>query len=164
MHFYRLLLTANLLILLGGFSPGTQAAEATIKVSSIAEMDVTVIKNGIREIKRGAPDKAVPGSEVIFTTRFENISNKTASDIVIDNPIPANTEFKADSAFGKDCAILFSADGGKTFGVAESIKLKAADGREYNALPRQYTNIRWTYTGKLPPGKAGEIGFRAVIK
>jgi uncharacterized repeat protein (TIGR01451 family) len=105
MHFYRLLLTANLLILLGGFSPGTQAAEATIKVSSIAEMDVTVIKNGIREIKRGAPDKAVPGSEVIFTTRFENISNKTASDIVIDNPIPANTEFKADSAFGKDCAI-----------------------------------------------------------
>ncbi|MFA6921286.1 MAG: hypothetical protein WC216_05540 [Gallionella sp.] len=164
MYFYRLLLTANLLILLGGFSLNSQAAEATIKVASIAEMDVEVIKNGIRQIKRGAPDKAVPGSEVIFTNRFENVSNKTASDIVIDNPIPSNTEYKAGSAFGKDCAILFSADGGKTFGVAQSIKFKAADGREYNALPGQYTNIRWTYTGKLLPGKTGEVGFRAAIK
>ncbi len=164
MHFYRLLLTANLFILLCGFPLDALAAEATIKVTSIAEMEVEVIKNGIREIKRVAPDKAVPGSEVIFTNRFENVSNKTAGDIVIDNPIPSNTEYKAGSAFGKDCNILFSADGGKTFGTAESIKFKATDGREYTALPRQYTNIRWTYTGKLPPGRVGEIGFRAVIR
>lgn len=160
MRISRLLLTANLIILLGGFSLDVQAATAAIKVTSTAEVEV--IKDG--KVQRSAPDKAIPGTEVIFTNTFENVSGKTASDIVINNLIPANTEYKAGSAFGNDCAIVFSADGGKTFGAAKNLKAKGADGREYIAQPRQYTHIRWTYKGQLASGKSGEVGFRAVIK
>lgn len=164
MRIAHLLLTANLLMLLGGFSLDVQAATANIKVTSIAEVEVDVVKDGKKQIKRSAPDKAVPGTEVIFTNTFENVGSKTASDIVINNPIPANTEYKAGSAFGNDCAIVFSADGGKIFSAAENLKAKGADGKEHAAIPRQYTHIRWTCKGQLASGKSGEVGFRAVVK
>ena len=101
---------------------------------------------------------------MIFTNIFENICGKTASDIIVNNPIPNDTEYKAGSAFGKDCSIVFSADGGKSFGTAENLKIKGADNKEYTALPRQYTHIRWSYKNQLAAGKSGEVGFRAVIK
>lgn len=165
MRIPRLLLTANLLILLGGYPLAAQAADGAIKVKSVAEIEVTVVgKDGKKEIKRVSPDKAVPGTEVIFTNTFENIGGKTASDIVINNPIPADMEYKGGSAFGKDCAIVFSADGGKKFGHAEELKIKDAEGKERTALPSEYTHIRWSYKGQLAAGKSGEVGFRAVIK
>lgn len=165
MRISRLLLTANLLILLSGYSLAVQAADGAIKVKSVAKVEVTVVgKDGKKEIKRVSPDKAVPGTVVIFTDTFENVGGKTASGIVINNPIPNDMEYKGGSAFGKDCAIVFSADGGKTFGAAENLKVKGADGKQRNALPSEYTHIRWTYKGQLAAGKSGEVGFRAVIK
>ena len=164
MRNFRLLFAANLLILLGGFSPGIQAVDATIKVSSIAEVEVEVVKNGKKEIMRIPPDKAVPGTEVIFTNTFENLGGKTASDIVINNPVPNDTGYKAGSAIGRDTVITFSADGGKTFGTAENLKIRGADGKQRSALPGEYTHIRWTYKGQLAAGKSGEVGFRAIVK
>jgi len=101
---------------------------------------------------------------VIFTNTFENISDKTASDIVINNPIPSGTEYKSGSTFGKETDIEFSADGGKKFAHAEALKRRDAQGQERTALASEYTNIRWTYKGQLSAGKSGEVGFRAVIK
>lgn len=164
MRIPRLVITANLLIMLGVFGHSVQAAETTINLKSIAEIEVEVIKNGIKEITRSSPVKALPGTEVIYTNSFENVGSEPATDIVINNPIPVDTEYKAGSAFGKDCTIVFSVDGGRTFGEAENLKVKGADGKEYPALPRQYTHIRWTYQGQLGAGKSGEVGFRAVIK
>jgi len=161
----RLLFTTTLIVLLAGFSSGTYAADAAIKATSIAQTEVEVTdKNGNKTLKREPVVKAVPGSEVIFTTTFENTIGKPASNIVINNPIPKDTEYKGGSVFGKDCEILFSVDGGKKFGHAEELKLKDAEGNERTALPKEYTNIRWTYKVPLAPGKTSEIGFRAVIK
>lgn len=161
----RLLFTVVLITLLSGFSFAAQAADDAIKVTSIAEVEVvTTAKDGKKSVKRTSPGKAIPGTEVIFTNIFENTSNKAASNIVIDNPIPENTFYKADSAMGKDTVITFSADGGKTLGLPEKIKLKGADGKLRTALPNEYTHIRWTYKGQLASGKSSEVSFRAVIK
>ncbi len=165
MRISRLLLTTTLLAMLGSFSLAAHAADGALKVKSIAEVETTLVgKDGKKTVKRTPPEKTVPGSEVIFTNTFENTGNKTASGIVINNPIPANTEYRAGSAFGKDCEILFSADGGKTFGAAENLKIKGTDGKDQTALPKEYTHIRWTYKGQLAAGKSGEVGFRAVVK
>ncbi|MBK9160125.1 MAG: DUF11 domain-containing protein [Nitrosomonadales bacterium] len=165
MRISRLLSTANLLVLLCGFSLGAQAADGAIKVKSVAEIEVTMVaKDGKKTVKRASPDKAVPGTEVIFTNTFENTGDKTASDITVENPIPANTEYVGGSAFGKDCVILFSVDGGMHYGYAEDLKIKDEKGNARNALPREYTHIRWTYKGQLAGGKSGEVGFRATIK
>lgn len=161
----RLLFTAVLFSLLGGMSLAAQAADEAIKVTSIAEVEiVTTAKDGKKSVKRTPPGKAIPGTEVIFTNIFENTGNKAASNIVIDNPIPANTLFKAGSATGKDTAITFSADGGKTLGLPEKLFVKGADGKSRVALPSEYTHIRWTYKGQLAPGKSSEVSFRAIIK
>jgi uncharacterized repeat protein (TIGR01451 family) len=161
----RLFFIITLLALLGSFSSGAQAAGAAINVTSIAQVETeTVGKDGKKMFKRGPVEKAVPGTEVIYTTTFENLIKKPVGDIVIDNPIPNASEYKAGSAFGKNCEILFSVDGGKTFGHAEELTIKDADGKERTALAKDYTNIRWKYKSQLPPGKSGEVGFRAAIK
>lgn len=163
MKMTRFWCAAALLAGLSGVSLGAQAATGAIKVTSIVETDVEVLKAGKKELKRVPVTKAVPGTEVIFTTRFENVSEKPATGVTINNPIAKEVEYKAGSAFGADCEITFSADEGKTFAAAESLKVKAAEG-ERNALPKEYTNVRWLYKGQLAAGKASEVGFRAVIK
>jgi hypothetical protein len=159
------LLAAGLLVVSGIFSAGALAADGAIRLKSIAQVEVEVIdKDGKKTRQRTPVRKAIPASEVIYTTTFENLVNKAVGNIVIDNPIPNDSEYKAGSAFGKDCDILFSADGGKSFATAEYLKVKAADGMERVALPREYTHIRWTYQGQLMAGRSGELGFRTVIK
>jgi uncharacterized repeat protein (TIGR01451 family) len=165
MFISRLLLTAALLSILGSFTSLAQAADSAIKVTSIAQVETEVVgKDGKKLLKRIPVEKAVPGTEVIYTTTFENLIKKPIGDIVINNPIPNASEYKADSAFGKDCDILFSVDGGKTFGHAEELTVKDADGKARAALPKEYTNIRWIYKKQLAPRKSGEVGFRATIK
>jgi hypothetical protein len=165
MFISRLLLTTALLSILGSFTSYAQAADLAIKVTSIAQVETEVVgKDGKKSLKRIPVEKAVPGTEVIYTNTFKNLIKKSVGDIVINNPIPNASEYKADSAFGKDCDILFSVDGGKTFGHAEELTVKAADGKTRAALPKEYTNIRWIYKKQLAPGKSGEVGFRATIK
>jgi uncharacterized repeat protein (TIGR01451 family) len=165
MRIFNLLLTTILFALLGSFSSGAQAAEGSIKITSIAQIEVDVVgKDGKKTLQRTPVTKAVPGTEVIYTNTFENLGKKSASDIVINNPIPNDSEYKAGSAFGKNCEILFSVDGGKKFGHAEELKIKEAGGKERTALAKEYTHIRWTYKKQLAAGKSGEVGFRATIK
>ena len=165
MRILNLLFISTLLALLCSFSLSAHAADGAIKLTSIAQVEVEVTgKNGKKTLKRTPVDKAVPGTEVIYTTTFENTINKAAGNIVINNPIPKASEYKAGSAFGKDSEILFSADGGITFSHAEALKIKGADGKERTALPKEYTHIRWNYKGQLAPGKSGKVGFIAAIK
>lgn len=165
MRIHQILLGIALFIGLISFSLGVKAADGAIKLTSIAQVEVeAVAKDGKKSLKRMPVEKAVPGTEVIYTTTFENLIDKAVGNIVINNPIPNDTEYKAGSAFGMDSEILFSVDGGKTFGHAEELKVQDADGRKRTALPREYTNLRWNYKAKLAPGKSGEVGFRAVIK
>lgn len=162
----RLLLTAALLATLGSFSTGVQAVgDDAIKVTSIAEVETVVTgKDGNKMRKRSPVQKAVPGTEVIYTTTFKNLIKKPVGNIVIDNPIPNASVYKVGSAFGKDCDIQFSVDGGKTFGHAEELTIKEADGKTHPALAKEYTNIRWIYKKQLAAGKSGEVGFSASIK
>lgn len=159
------LFTATLLVLLGSFLSVANAADAAIKVTSIAQIETEVTgKDGKKTHQLTPVTKAVPGTEVIYTTTFENTLDKPAGNININNPIPNDSEYVGGSAFGKDCEILFSVDGGKTFGHAENLKIRSADGKERTALPKEYTHIRWNYKKQLAPGKVGEVGFRATIK
>jgi uncharacterized repeat protein (TIGR01451 family) len=164
MRTYRLLLILFLPILQGGFSIGALANEALIKVTGVVEIENEVVVNGIKVLKRATPVKVIPGTEVIFTNTFTNVSGKIASNITINNPISKDTLYQAGSAFGKDTDIEFSVDGGRKFASPELLKINSPDGKQRNALPGDYTDIRWIYKGSLPAGKLGEVGFRAVVK
>jgi uncharacterized repeat protein (TIGR01451 family) len=165
MRISHLLFATTLGLALGSISGAARAADSAISLKSIAQVEMEVIdKDGKKTLQRTPVRKAVPASEVIYTTTYQNLIDKPVGNIVINNPIPNDSEYKAGSAFGKDCEILFSTDGGKNFAVAENLKVKGADGKERTALPRDYTHIRWTYQEQLMAGKSGEVGFRTLIK
>ena len=143
----------------------TARAEGDIVVQSIAETEKEVVNAaGRKEKKREAVKVAIPGTQVIYTTRFTNKGAKPAGNVVIDNPIPANTTFIAGSAFGANTTITYSVDGGKNYDAPNKLRVRTTAGTERAAEPRDYTHIRWRYVGELAPGKRGEAGFRVVIK
>lgn len=150
--------------LLLGIQLPAYAAQGSVEVKSIAEMEVKTIKNGKTEIKRVPVKSAPPEAEIIYTTTFKNIINKPVGNIAISNPVPNDTAYKAGSAIGENTDISYSVDGGKTFGMAETLKVKGKDGKDRPALPAEYTTIRWVYKGELGAGKSGEVSFRTVIK
>lgn len=139
-------------------------AAGTVEVKSIAEKEVETVKDGAKTTRRTPVDKAVPGDEIIYTTTFRNLADQPAANIVITNPVPNDSLYKAGSAAGANTAITFSADGGKQYAAPGKLSVRTKDGKTRPALPADYTHIRWTYQGALGAGKSGEVSFRALIK
>lgn len=149
---------------LGAMLSAAQAQQAgSIELKNIAEIEIEVRDaQGKIERKRAAVAKAVPGTEVIYTTTFKNIGTRPAANIVINNPVPANTTLVAGSVYGANTEISYSVDS-KTFATPDKLKVKDKDGKEITATAADYTAIRWTFKGDLAAGKTAEAGFRAVI-
>jgi uncharacterized repeat protein (TIGR01451 family) len=159
---FSLLILALALQALGNTA---HAQQNPVVLKSVAESEVDV-KNaqGAIEKKRVPLAKALPGAEVIYTTSFANQGSKPVGNIVITNPVPANTTYVGSSAFGDKASISFSVNGGKTYATADSLIVKTSDGRERPALPGDYTHIRWVLKGDLAAGAGGATGFRVVVK
>ena len=139
-------------------------APGSIEFKNIAEVETEVKDaDGKVEKKRGPVQKAIPGTVVFYTSSFTNISSKPVGNISIHNPIPANTTLVANSAYGENMDISYSADSGKTWAAADNVKVKGADGKERAAALSELTHARWRLRGELAPGKQGEAGFRVVV-
>lgn len=140
------------------------AQQGGIELKNVAEIEIeTKDAQGKIERKRAPVSKAIPGTEVFYTTTFKNVGTKPAGNIVINNPVPANTSLVAGSVFGTNTDITYSVDG-KTFATADRLKVKDKDGKEVTATAADYTAIRWAYKGELAAGKVETAGFRSVIK
>jgi uncharacterized repeat protein (TIGR01451 family) len=141
-----------------------QAGGGDIEFRNIAEIESDVKgPDGRVEKKRVIAQKAVPGTEVIYTSTFRNVGKRPAANISIVNPVPASTTLVGGSAFGENTEITFSADGGKTWATADKVKVTGPDGKQRPAGISEFTHVRWTYRGDLPPGKEGAVGFRVVV-
>lgn len=145
-------------------SSALAAQPGSVSLRNIAETEVKVVENGASVTKRVPVQKALPDTEIIYTTTFKNLIDKPVADIVIDNPIPNDSTYKADSAAGNNAIISYSINGGKSYGAPDTLKIKGKDGKERKALPSEYTNIRWVYQGSLAAGKSSDISFRTVVK
>jgi uncharacterized repeat protein (TIGR01451 family) len=158
------IITALVLVLLT-VAGVARAQQNPIVLKSVAETEVEA-KNahGGVEKKRVPLTKAPPGAEVIYTTTFTNQGAKPAGNVVVTNPVPANTSYVGGSARGENTVITFSVDGGKSYAAPDALTLRTTDGRERPALPSDYTHVRWVYKGDLPPGKTGAAEFRVVVK
>ncbi len=160
-HFICVLCTA---VLLTAYALPAHAADpGAVKISSIAEKETNVLdKDGNTQTKRTRVDTAVPGDEIIYTTTFENISNKPAGNIVITNPIPNDTTYLM--ADGANTEITFSIDGGNEYATPDKLIVTANEGDTRPAMPSDYTHLRWVYKGELGVCETSKVTFRAVIK
>jgi uncharacterized repeat protein (TIGR01451 family) len=158
------LVAAFLVTLACAWTAAARAQSGDIDFRNIAEIEKEVkTADGRVEKQRVPAQKAIPGTEVIYTSSFRNVGKRPAANISIVNPVPANTTLVGGSAFGENTEISYSADGGTTWAPADKVRVTGKDGKPRPAGISEFTHIRWTYRGELPPGKQGTVGFRVVV-
>jgi hypothetical protein len=113
-----------------------------------------------------APDateaSASPADELIVSVGFANSSDHVLDAIRITIPIPADLSYVSDSASGPGADVLYSIDGGRSFGRPEELTMQAPDGGVRGAQPADYTHVRWVLRAPLDAGASGVARFRAV--
>lgn len=156
------LLTLWLAVLTAGLSFNLSAANE-IELRVVAQQEIEAVdESGKKTYKMVPVEKIVPGDEVVYTIYFKNVANQPATDIVIDDPVPQNMSYKANSAYGSGTVISYSVDGGKTFAGAEALQVEK-DGKKVAATAADYSHIRWNFGATLEPGKEAYVGFRATL-
>jgi uncharacterized repeat protein (TIGR01451 family) len=147
--------------------PGIAAAakQGLIELKTIAETELVVRRaDGTQETKRIQAERVVPGDEVIYTIRYQNVGKEPADAVAITNPMPEHMEFRRVlDAAPKLAELTFSIDGGATFDVPAKLVV-ATDKGPRPAQPEEYTHVRWTLREPVPPGGSGQVSFRARLQ
>jgi uncharacterized repeat protein (TIGR01451 family) len=106
-----------------------------------------------------------PGDVVRYTLTGENAGDKPASNLVLTQPVPAQTVYKLKSARANDAKLAFSIDGGKVFSAQPMVKVKLADGKEelQPAPASAYTHVRWDYSQSLAPMAAVRASYEVAV-
>ena len=131
--------------------------------TTVQKQEVTVNDSGEAETRLVAADSVVPGESVVYTITFQNISDETAANVVITNPISEDLTYVDGSAFGPGTVIQFSTDGGQNFAAADELTV-IDDGVSRPAGPDDFTHIRWVMQNELAVGAQGTARFTAVLK
>ncbi|HIP46084.1 MAG TPA: hypothetical protein EYG95_00850 [Campylobacterales bacterium] len=159
----KVVLATGIAALLLGSSVSAKESAVTLSTKSYKEV-VKIDSSGAKKIFLEEAKKIVPGDTVVYKNSIINNSNKSVSDMVLNNAIPKYTEYVADSAkCEKDCDILFSVDGGKEFDKPENLMVNAGD-KARLALPREYTNVRWILTSALDANSITDVSFKTRLQ
>lgn len=103
----------------------------------VTEMSVLVAAN------RNNP---MPGDTILYTITYHNVGTAPAQDVVVSNPVPANTSYVDNSAAGEKAEVTLD--------------------RKKVPLPQQgeVTAVNWKIGRRLNPGDEGTVTFKAVIR
>jgi hypothetical protein len=101
--------------------------------------------------------------EALHTVRFLYQGAASAERLRIIATVPGGRHYVAGSATGPGAHVAFSVDGGVTWAAAAELKMSGgeSDGVPRDALPADYTHIRWDLPGRFPPGVSGLVSFRS---
>lgn len=144
--------------------PGLALA-ADLELKSAAYQDVVSKgKDGKVQKKRQPVTTALPGSEITYVISYRNTGTKPATEVVVNNPVPAAMVYQAGSAEGAGTRPEVSVDGGKQYGALDALRVKAPDGSQRAARGEDVTHVRWTVLGAVAPGKDGSVSYRAIVK
>jgi uncharacterized repeat protein (TIGR01451 family) len=141
--------------------PGAGALSLKTVVEKVVE---TKDADGATKTELVPAASAVPGDQVVYTVTFKNVSTQAADNIRITNPIPAEMQYVADTASGPGSDVLYSVDGGKTYGRAGELYVTDADGTRRQAGPADYTHSRGVLKSPLAAGAQGFARFRATVR
>ena len=137
-----------------------------VKIDIVAEKVVVVEKDGKKLEQRVATQEVLPGDILVYTLSYKNVGDEPAKNINIDDPIPNDTVYIVDSAYGPGSEISFSIDGGKTYKQPSLLSYEVdVNGKKVKrkATPEQYTHIRWSVP-EVGVGKSGVASFRVRVK
>jgi len=164
-------LLAPLALATAAFAVGAHAqspAGGGVQLVNAAQKEVEVDEAGRKVRKLVDLGKMVPGDEVVYTISYVNKGSRPAERVVVVNPVPQHTKFRAGSVEGASTEIAYSADGGKTYAAPDRLTVATRDAKgtpaTRPAVAADITHIRWTLKEPLPAGASGQVRFRAVIE
>lgn len=128
----------------------------------VQKEEVLVADSGETQRSLVPADTVVPGDDVVYTITFVNISDESADNVVITNPISENLTYVEGSAFGPGTVIEFSVDDGKSFAAPDELVV-ATNGEERPAAAEDFTHVRWTMQDELQAGAQGVARFKARL-
>jgi len=155
----KLILTAS--VFLAAASSAQETGHLNVR-KLVQKEEVVVAASGETERRLVPAETVVPGDDGVYTITFTNISDETAENVVITNPISANLTYVAGSAFGPGTVIEFSVDGGQTFGDADELVVRTESGQRPAGVD-DFTHVRWTMENELAAGAQGMARFRARL-
>ena len=139
----------------------SQAQSSPIQITNTVfqEVDVTAADGTVGK-KLVPAAKVVPGGEVMYHIDVANDGDAVATDIAINNAVPAGLVLSGDPS---PAASEVSVDGGETFGDLADLAVTGADGAPRAAQLTDVTNLRWVIATLAPGGKT-QVVFRARVK
>ena len=134
-----------------------------LNVRTVVQKEEVIVSDaGDTERRLVDAETVVPGDDLVYTITFQNISEETAENVVITNPISESLTYINGSAFGPGALIEFSVDGGKNFDSPDALMIVANDG-ERPAEAADFTHVRWTMQNEIESGAQGLARFRARL-
>jgi len=142
----------------------------------LGEVDVTVFGYGeycppnVTLVKSVSPGGAqMPGTDLLYSIVFTNTGGSAASNMVITDPVPANTDLKVGSVTntlgttGLSVAVSYSSDGGATWTYTPA----SGNGGAPANYDRVITHVRWSVSGSLSqnsPNNSASLSFTVQIR
>jgi uncharacterized repeat protein (TIGR01451 family) len=159
----KMLLISSVLSV-SAFFAAAQAAPTPVQLTSqVQELVQVVDQDGKTHLKAVKASAITPGDRILYTTTISNKGAESSDDIVVTNPIPAHSRYLSGTAKGEHCIITYSANGGKSWGKPESLKVRQKDGQLRAAQASDYTHIRWEYSRSLLPSEVKKISFQTQL-
>ncbi|MCC5873871.1 MAG: DUF11 domain-containing protein [Gammaproteobacteria bacterium] len=141
------------------------AEEPVRLTSSVEKVESVINERGEQERRSVAAQRVFPGDELRYTITFANHGGETidAGSLVITNPVPNNTVYLANSAGGSGTDVVFSVDGGDTWGAPDELVITGDDAQSRRARAEDYTHIRWSFRPALGAGQESSVHFRVRL-
>lgn len=118
------------------------------------------LEDGSSKAVLAKPTTVIPGDSLIFIVKYKNASATPASNLMVTNPLPKPVQFNG-TADGEE---QVSVDGGKNWGLLNTLLIKNTDGTNRAAQMSDVTHLRWALNGTLPAGASGKLIFRGIVK
>lgn len=158
-----LLATAGVVPILAGSAEAPRERGGPLLVTSSLERLVPSEAGGeATTLEVAAAGAASHADQLVYSARFTNRSTQVLDGVRLTSAIPAELRYLPQSASGPASTIVFSIDGGATFGPPKELQIAGPDGVRRAADPADYTHVRWLVDGAIDPGATGVVRFGAV--
>ena len=157
----------------GGVAAGTVLTATATVAGATSEFSGNVVVSvgpNVTLLKAVSPaGPQAPGTELSWTVTFTNGGGSGALAVVLQDPVPAFTDFKMGSASaslgstGLTVVISYSSNGGSTWSYVPV----SGGGGAPPGYDRNVTHIRYTFAGTLgqtAPANQGSVAFAARIR
>jgi uncharacterized repeat protein (TIGR01451 family) len=156
--------------------------DSTVAVAQVQQPVTVTLKGEKRQVRRndrGLPEvtwialdkttnsRLQPGDVVRYTLIGRNHTNKPISNFTLNNQVPRSTVMVLNSARidqGQG-TITYSINRGASYSPSPVVQEKKANGTVNRpAYAEEYTNVRWTFSGPLPPQGIFQASYQVRVR